>query len=139
MLLGDAQKDTYDHLRAAFLAHYGNANQSVVNEEMFYNARQARGQTVTEYADFMQNLGCKLQLNAQQILATIKRRLLPQYKMHILARQLDDIQSLIQICCVVDTYQPFTHDTTPNHVHFDNIINHTQQTEYDIKTTQQID
>jgi hypothetical protein len=136
MLLADNQKDTYAHLRAAFLQRYGNANQSVVNEEMFYNARQANGQPVTEYADLMQNLGCKLQLNAHQILATIKRGLLPHYRMHILSRQIDDIQALIQICCIVDTYQP----TLPANASSLNVDNsQSGQSDHNKKTTQQID
>jgi hypothetical protein len=123
MLLPNDQKDTYPHLRAAFLARFTGDQNNLAANELFYTRMQLPGESVAKYIDEMMTIGNKIQINANQIISQIKRGLAPPIKMHVLSHNINDLNTLIQQATIAENYQPLmyaygTSTTTPHHVHF---------------------
>jgi hypothetical protein len=114
MLLPDNQKDTYEHLRAAFLARYTGQLNNRAAEELFYSKYQLQTEPVQTYINNMLTLGNKLQLNENTMVSTIKRGLLPAIRVHVLSHNVDNVTSLIQQASLAESYQHLLNpNTTP--------------------------
>jgi hypothetical protein len=110
ILLPPAQKDTYDHLRAAFLVRYtGNINNRA-DEEIFYSKYQLPHEPVQTFINDMLTIGNKIQLTEQNIVNTIKRGLLPAIRLHVLSNNVVDITNLIQQATLAESYQPLLYN-----------------------------
>jgi hypothetical protein len=92
------QKDTYEHLRAAFIAEYANANGNIVESELFYHRKQSNNEPAVTFIDNMLKLGNKLQLANDEILRTIKRGLVPDLYMFLMDKDIPNISVLKQKC-----------------------------------------
>jgi hypothetical protein len=111
MLLPGNQRDTYEHLRAAFLARYTGQLNNRAAEELFYSKFQLQNEPAQTYINSMLTLGNKLQLNENTMVSTIKRGLLPAIRMHVLSHNVADVTSLIQQATLAESYQ---HLLNPN-------------------------
>jgi hypothetical protein len=111
MLLPDNQKDTYEHLRAAFLARFTGQLNNRAAEELFYSKFQLTNEPVQTYINNMLTLGNKLQLNENTMVSTIKRGLLPAIRVHVLSHNVADVTSMIQQATLAESYQ---HLLNPN-------------------------
>ena len=137
MLLPDNQKDTYDHLRAAFLARYEN-NNDVIDRDLFYTKKQKPNESVTTYINDMMSLGNKLHIDANNMIATIKRGLLEPIKVHVLSHDVNDIQTLLQQALLAETYLLKPQANTSPRVHFDTSVNDYSAPFVSNKTEQQM-
>jgi Retrotransposon gag protein len=111
MLLPDNQKDTYEHLRAAFLARYTGQLNNRATEELFYSKYQLQNESAETYINNMLTLGNKLQLNENTMVNTIKRGLIPAIRVHVLSHNVGDVTSLFQQATLAESYQ---HLLNPN-------------------------
>jgi hypothetical protein len=111
MLLPDDQKDTYEHLRAAFIARFTGQLNNRAAEELFYSRFQLTNEPVQTYINNMLTLGNKLQLNENTMVSTIKRGLLPAIRVHVLSHNVADVTSMIQQATLAESYQ---HLLNPN-------------------------
>jgi hypothetical protein len=93
-MLPIAQKDTYEHLRDAFLGEYANPNVNIAERELFYARKQQHGETAINFIECMIKLGNKLQLHADEVLRTTIRGLLPDLHMYILDKNVANISEL---------------------------------------------
>jgi hypothetical protein len=132
ILLPDGAKDTYAHLRAAFLLRFANAANNVIESETFYSKAQMPGEPVAKYIDDMFSLGNKLQIGVNEMLAAIKRGLLDPIKMHVITNNINDPQNLLQQAILAENYMMRPIATIPR-VQFDTSVH---QSSYN---TQQID
>jgi hypothetical protein len=108
MLLPENQRDTYEHLRAAFLARYTGQFNNRAAEELFYSKFQLTNEPAQTYINNMLTLGNKLQLNENTMVSTIKRGLLPAIRVHVLSHNVADVTSLIQQATLAESYQHLT-------------------------------
>jgi len=131
ILLPDVQKDTYDHLRAAFMIRFANAEHSVVESDLFHSKIQLQDETVCRYIDDMMSLGNKLNLDGATILATIKRGFLGPIRIHCLAHNCNNFETLIAQATLAENYlmpkPSILNSNAPQRVHFDNEIINSQQ------------
>ena len=82
---------------------------------------------MSTYIDEMMTLGAKLHINTTDIVATIKRGLLPPIKMHVMTCGVDESHELIQPATLAENY----YIRTPNAVHYNNSTPQTQRVHFD--------
>ena len=104
MLLPKDQRDTFDRLQEAFLRRYDNPHNNYSDADKFYSRRQQLGEPVATYIDDMMNLGAKLHINVNDMVATIKRGLLDPIKMHVMTRRVEQPHELIQQATLAENY-----------------------------------
>ena len=104
MLLLQDQRDTFDRLQEAFLRRYDNPHNNYSDADTFYSRRQQLGEPVATYIDDMMNLGAKLHINVNDMVATIKRGLLDPIKMHVMTRGVEQPHELIQQATLAENY-----------------------------------
>ena len=104
MLLPLDQRDTFDRLQEAFLRRYDNPRNNYSDADTFYSRRQQIGEPVTTYIDEIMNLGAILQININNMIATIKRGLLDPIKMHMITRGVEQPHELIQQATLAENY-----------------------------------
>ena len=81
MLLPHNQRDTFAHLQDAFRKRYDNPQNNYDETDTFYSRKQQLNEPVAVYFDEMMNLGAKLHIGVNEIVATIKRGLLEHIRM----------------------------------------------------------
>jgi hypothetical protein len=118
IILPAAQKDTYPHLREAFLARYGQAANNIADEELFYTKMQRSGEAAAAYINDMLSVGNKLQLNNNVMLATIKRSLLPELRAYVMSHNVANLNDLLQRAQLGEMIQNITCPTPQSKVHF---------------------
>jgi hypothetical protein len=112
MLLPGNAKDTFAHLRQAFLDRFTGPLNTRADEEIFYTKFQLLNQPVNEYINDMITIGNKLQLDANIMLSTIKRGLLPHIRLHVMSHNADNINSLIQQATLAETFRNALYPST---------------------------
>ena len=137
MLLPDDQRDTFDHLQEAFLRRYDNPQNNFSEADTFYSRKQQLGESVAVYIDEMMNLGAKLHIGVNEMVATIKRGLLDPIKMHVMTRGVEQPYELIQQATLAENYyikNPLTMQnqlaTARTNVRFDLDNNNTQAADH---------
>ena len=104
MLLPQDKHDTFDRLQEAFLRRYDNPHNNYSDADTFYSRRQQLGEPVATYIDDMMNLGAKLHINVNDMVATIKRGLLDPIKMYVMTRGVEQPHELIQQATLAENY-----------------------------------
>ena len=95
MLLPHDQRDTFTHLQEAFRKRYDNTQNNYSDKDTFYSRKQQLNEPVAVYIDEMTNLGAKLHISVNEIIATIKRGLLDHIRIQVMLTNTDSLQDLI--------------------------------------------
>ena len=111
-------RDTYDRLRHSFEQEYCNPNANIAERELFYARRQQYGETAMSYIEFMIKLGNKLQIDANEILRTARRGLLPDLYMYLLDKNIANIAELKQKVQLREMMHTIADTTQVNKVQF---------------------
>ncbi len=105
LYLADNNKDTWAHLRAAFLRRFGEAGvNNVIYSDLFYTRTQKENEKVSDFITSMLSLGAKLQIPADQVTRTIARALLPPIRAHCLAHNVQDLDELTRQATLAEIY-----------------------------------
>jgi hypothetical protein len=110
MLLNNNNKDTYDHLRAAFLARYAGVAHNRHEEEIFHTKFQLPTEAAHTFINDMTSIGTKLQLPEITIVSTIKRGLLPAIRLHVLSHDVNTVAALIEHTAIAESYLPLLYN-----------------------------
>ena len=117
-MLPQHQKDTFAHLSQAFMREYANPDASIAEKEYFYNKKQQYAEPALTYIESMVKLGNKLQLNADEILRTTRRGLLPDLYMYLLDKNIVTMTELKQKVQLREMTCGVNDQVSHNKVHF---------------------
>jgi hypothetical protein len=96
----------------AFLARYADVLNNRTDKDVFNCKTQHANEPVENYINNVLSLGNKLQLNENNIMAAIKRGLMPTIRLHVLSHNVNNITLLLQQATLAESYQQLF--TTPN-------------------------
>jgi hypothetical protein len=117
LILTPNERDTWPHLRNSFIQRFVNPNNNIADEELFYTAVQLPNETASIYINRLLSLGNKIGLDANLMLATIKRGLLPELRAYVMSHNVNNITELQQRCQLGETIQSLSKPNTAK-VHF---------------------
>ena len=117
-MLPQHQKDTFAHLSQAFIREYANPDANIAEKEYFYNKKQHYVEPTLTYIESMVKLVNKLQLNADEILRTTRRGLLPDLYMYLLDKNIAIITEFKQKVQLREMMCGVNDQVSHNKVHF---------------------
>ena len=138
MLLPHDQRDTFTHLQEAFRRRYDNTQNNYSDTDTFYSRKQQLNEPVSVYIDEMTNLGAKLHIGVNEIVATIKRGLLDHIRIQVMLTNTDTLQDLLQKATLMESfYLRSTQQPAQPHAYFSNDNTQDTQRSYNFNDLQQ--
>jgi hypothetical protein len=117
LILQQRERDTWPHLRESFMQRFANPANNIAEEELFYTTVQVPGESSDAFINKLLSLGNKINLNANIMLAAMKRGLLPELRAYVMSHNVTNIIELQQRCQLGETIQALTKPQTAK-VHF---------------------
>ena len=138
MLLAHDQRDTFAHLQEAFRRRYDNTQNNYSDTDTFYSRKQQLNEPVSVYINEMMNLGAKLHIGVNEIVATIKRGLLDHIRIQVMLTNTDTLQDLLQKATLMESFSlRSTQQPAQPHAYFSTDNTQDTQQSYNFNDLQQ--
>ena len=138
ILLPHDQRDTFGNLQAAFRKRYDNPQNNYSKTDIFYSRKQLLKEPVAVCIDEMINLGAKLQIGVNEIVATIKRGLLDHIRIQLMLTNTDTLQDLLQKATLTESFSlRSTQQPAQPHAYFSTDNTQDTQRSYNFNDLQQ--